>query len=403
MKWRRTDHLRVLIIVQNLSVPFDRRVWLECRSLTAAGHEVDVICPQAPGEASHEVLDRVRIHRYRPPPAATGPAGFAYEFAYCWLRTAALAAKVSLRSGIDVIQACNPPDTYFVLGAAAKALGRKFVFDHHDLCPELYRARFTNDRTSGSALKLLHALERATFATADHVISTNESYRTVAMQRGRLRPHEVTVVRTGPDLEHLTPQPVRPELRSGRDKLCCYLGVMGPQDGVDLALRAIDLLVHQRGRTDCHFTFLGGGDCFDELVGLAAELGIEEWTTFTGRVPDTVVFDHLSSADIGLCPDPKNALNDVCTMNKTLEYMAFGLPIVAFDLTETRVSAGQAARYARPNEIADFAAVLDGLLDDPDARQRMGRIGRRRVEEDLSWACQRDGYLAVYEGLQRCG
>lgn len=398
-RWRRKPEggLRVVVIVQNLSVPFDRRVWLESLALVGDGHTVDVICPNDRGEARFEVLDGVRIHRYAPPPATSTTFDFVVEFAYCWVRTAMTTAWVALRHGIDVIQACNPPDTYFVLGAAARATGRAFVFDHHDLCPELFRSRF--GRRNGPIVAALTALERWTFRTATRVIATNDSYRRVALERGGRDERDVTVVRSGPDLDRIRPGEPCPELRHGRELLCCYLGVMGPQDGVDLAVQAVDVLVHTLGRTDCHFTFIGAGDSYDDVRRLAEELGLEPWVTFTGRVPDEVVFAHLSTADVGLCPDPSNPLNDVSTMNKTMEYMAFGVPVVAFDLHETRVSAGPAAVYAEPNRVEAFAKELDTLLADPQRRRHMGAIGRRRVASELAWSHQRRAYLGVYREL----
>ncbi len=402
---RRRDlgELRVLVIVQNLSVPFDRRVWLECLALAADGHTVDVVCPNDRGEPRFEVRKGVRIHRYRPAPATSTTLDFLVEFAYCWARTAALTAWIALRHGIDVVQACNPPDTYFVIGAAARLAGRAFVFDHHDLCPELFRSRFADADADadadGLALRGLLWLERMTFRTANAVIATNESYRRVALTRGGREPAEVTVVRSGPDLDRLRRCPPRPGLREGHALLCCYLGVMGPQDGVDLAIEAVDIIVHDLGRTDCQFVFIGAGDSYDEVRALASDSDLDEWVTFTGRVPDDIVFAYLSTADVGLCPDPLNPLNDLSTMNKTMEYMAFGIPVVAFDLVETRVTAGGAAVYAPPNRVGAFAKELDLLLSDAPRRREMGATGRRRVETDLAWAHQREAYLGVYRSL----
>lgn len=391
----------MVIVVQNLSVPFDRRVWLESLALVADGHTVHVICPNDRNEASYEVLDGVRIHRYRPPPPTTTTVDFLIEFAYCWLRSTMLTGWIASRHGIDVLQVCNPPDTYFPLGAVARAAGRSFVFDHHDLCPELFQSRFPG--REGPVLRALYWLERMTFRTAGTVISTNESYRRVALTRGGRNDEDVTIVRSGPDLDRLQRRPARPELRRGAELLCCYLGVMGPQDGVDLAVEAIAVVVHDLGRTNCHFVFIGAGDSFSDVRRLATRLEVDDWVTFTGRVPDDVVFDHLSTADVGLCPDPHNALNDVSTMNKTMEYMAFGVPVVAFDLTETRVTAGDAAVYASPNEVEDYARELDELLADPMRRRRMGAIGRARISDELSWAHQRSAYLEVYRSIGRGG
>jgi glycosyltransferase involved in cell wall biosynthesis len=393
----RTAPGRVLIIVQNLSVPLDRRVWLECLALRAAGHQVSVICPRGKNDTSYEELEGVRIYRYKAPPPTKGFVSFAYEFAYCWIRTALLGLRVLFRGGVDVVQACNPPDTYFALAALLKPFGKQFVFDQHDLCPELYESRF--DAPSRAVLETLRLLERATYALADHVIATNDSYREIAMARGKKRPETVTVVRNGPDPERMFRREPVPELRNGRDHLCCYLGVMGPQDGVDLVLQAARVLIHDRGRTDCQFALIGSGDCFDELQQLAHDLDIDDWVTFTGRIPDELLFDYLSTADVGLSPDPKNPLNDVSTMNKTMEYMAFELPVVAYDLKETKVSAREAAVYVEPGDVAGYAAAISSLLDDPTERARLGTIGRQRVVETLCWSKQVAGFVAVYDAL----
>lgn len=388
---------RVLIIVQNLSVPLDRRVWMECRALVAAGYGVSVICPRGPGEGAFEELEGVRIHRYAAPPPARGPAGYLWEFVYCWMRTSWLALRISRRERFDAIQACNPPDTYFALAAPYKLAGRRFVFDQHDLNPEVYVSRF--ERPNRVLLFGLRTLEKLTYRTADHVISTNDSYRRVALERGRKRPADVTVVRSGPDVLLMRRGDPRPELRRGKRHLLVYLGIMGPQDGVDLALRALRVLVDEYGRDDFHAAFLGFGDCYDDLVSLCGELGLDDRVTFTGRADLEMISAYLSTAALGLDPDPMNPLNDVSTMNKVMEYMAFELPTVAFDLTETRVSAAGAATYAEPNDVRAFAKAVDALLDDPAARTRMGAEGRRRVEDVLAWEHQAGPYVDVYRRL----
>jgi glycosyltransferase involved in cell wall biosynthesis len=304
--------------------------------------------------------------------------------------------RAAAREGFDVIQACNPPDTYWALAAPFKPFGKRFVFDQHDLCPEVYVSRFPDG--SGAVRRALTLLERATYALADHVVATNESYRETAIARGKVPARRVTVVRTGPNPDRLRKGAPVDSWRHGKRYVCAYLGVMGPQDGVDLALRAAAAIVRS-GRDDVHFVFVGSGDSYDELVSLADELGIAERVTFTGRVPDETVFEVLSTADVGLSPDPLNPLNDVSTMNKTMEYMAFELPVVAFDLKETRVSAGPAAVYAPPNDTDAFADAILELLDDPERRAEMGRQGRERVERELAWRHQAPRYLSVYESL----
>ena len=388
---------RVLIIVQNLSVPFDRRVWLECRALVDAGYGVSVICPKGKGDPKFHVIDGVRLYKYRAAAATDGVIAFAWEFAYSFLATLWLTFKVARRDGFDAIQACNPPDTFFPIGWFFKRFGKKYVFDQHDLCPELFESRFPEGRSA--LLRALRLLESGTYATADAVISTNESYRSVALGRGGKDPDEVTVVRTGPDPDWLRRGPAVPEHRRGRDHLVTYIGVMGPQDGVDIAVRAAAHVVRDHGRDDIAFTFIGRGDCFDELVQLADDLGVSDAVHFTGRAPDELVAELMSTAVLGLSPDPKNPLNDVSTMNKTMEYMAYELPVVAFDLVETRVSAADAAVYVEPNDEERYAKAIIELVDNPTQRAEMGRYGRARVEDVLAWSHQARSYVGVYDRL----
>jgi glycosyltransferase involved in cell wall biosynthesis len=389
---------RVLIIVQNLPVPFDRRVWLECQALVANGYQVAVVCPKGKGDPAYQVIDGVEVYKYRPYAPGGSKLSFIAEYGYSFAATAWLTFKARRSGRFGVIQACNPPDIFWPIAQALRAIdGSRFVFDHHDLSPELYESRFPD----GPKLpyKGLRALERRTHRTADHVISTNDSYRDVAVTRSGKSPSDVTVVRTGPDPERLRRGPAHPELRRGRRYLAAYIGVMGPQDGVDIIVRAADVVVHELGRDDIAFTLIGSGDCFDELVALRDQLGLEGYVEFTGRAPDELVTRIMSTADLGLSPDPKNPLNDVSTMNKTMEYMAFELPVVAFDLRETRVSAGDAAVYVKPNDIHDYAAAIIDLMDDEPRRSRLGKLGRTRVEQELAWSCQESAYVDVYRRL----
>jgi len=390
---------RVLIIVQNLPVPFDRRVWLECRTLRDAGYDVTVVCPRGKDTGAYQVVDGVTIHGYRPYAPGGSALGYVLEYAYSFLATYRLVRKARRRGRFDVIQACNPPDIFWPLARWFRLRdGSRFVFDHHDLCPELFESRFPDG--SRLALKGLKALERATFRTADRVTSTNESYKSVAVERGGKAPEDVSVVRTGPDPEAMRAAAPVPSERRGRRHLVAYLGVMGPQDGVDVALAAADQVVHAMGRTDVSFTLMGGGDSHADLVAERDRLGLQDHVELPGRVPDSYVADVLSTADVGLSPDPLNPLNDVSTMNKTMEYMAFGLPVVAFDLVETRVSAGEAAVYVDPAAGAQgYAEALVRLLDDTAARTLMGKVGRERVEDQLAWEHQAPAYLAVFDEL----
>lgn len=371
-------------------------MWLEACSLRDAGFHVSVVCPKGPGDPSFDEVEGIRIWKYAPPPRAASQLSFVWEFVYCWARTLGLVVRTASREGFDVIQGCNPPDTLWALAAPFKIFGKRFVFDQHDLCPEVYAARF--DDPSPILHRMLLMLERATYAVADHVIVTNESYRQTAITRGSVQPERVTVVRNGPDPEQFRKGAPAPDWRRGKRHLCVYLGVMGPQDGVDLAVRAA-AAIQRAGRDDVHFVFMGGGDSFDEVVALADELGLSGSVTFTGPVRDDTIIEVLSTADVGLCPEPLNALNEVSTMMKTMEYMAFGLPVVAFDLKETKVSAGPAAVYARPNDVEEYAHAILQLLDDRQRRASMGRVGRERVEKSLGWNHQAPKYVHVYESL----
>jgi len=389
---------RALIIVQNLPVPFDRRVWLESNALTAAGYDVTVICPKGKGDREREVIDGVTLLKYRPYAPGGGALGFVLEYAYSFLATARLVFRARRQGTFDVLQACNPPDIFWPIARWLRRRdGSRFVFDHHDLCPELYDSRFP-DRSALPRRGLL-ALEKATFRTADHVVSTNASYAEIAMRRGGKATSDVTVVRTGPDGQRLQRKAPVPELRRGRRHLVAYIGVMGPQDGVDLAVRAAAHVVHDLCREDVAFTFMGSGDSYDELAALRDELRMQDYLELPGRVPDETVLDVLSTAEVGLSPDPKNPLNDLSTMNKTMEYMAFELPVVAFDLKETRVSAGEAACYIKSGDVPAYAKAIVELLDDQEKRESMGRLGRLRISEELGWPHQREAYVGVYDKL----
>ena len=396
---RRGQDARILIIVQNLPVPLDRRVWLECQALVEAGYKVSVICPKGPGDPSFEYLDGVEIHKYSPPPETQGKSSFFLEYAYCWLQTLLRATKIFAQQGFSAIQACNPPDTYFLLAALFKPFGVQFVFDQHDLCPEMYFSRF--GKSSGPLMSGLRYLERGTYALADHIITTNESYKEMATGRGGQSPSSVTIVRSGPDPQQMQRKEAVPALLNGRDHLVCWLGIMGPQDGVDVALEAAHHYVYELGRTDCHFAFLGFGDAFDDLVRLSKELGLEQWVTFTGRAGPEMIADYLSTASAGLVPDLKTPYAELSTHNKTMEYMAFEVPVVTFDLKETLSSAGDAALVVTPDNSTALSKGIAELLDADDRRHAMAKEGRTRVVEVLSWQQQASKYVNVYDRLLR--
>jgi glycosyltransferase involved in cell wall biosynthesis len=394
---------RVLIIVQNLPVPFDRRVWLECQALVRAGYQVAVVCPKGKDDPSYQVIDSVEIHKYKPYAPGGSKLSFIAEYLYSFTATAWLTFKARRRGRFAVLQACNPPDIFWPIALVLRALDRtKFVFDHHDLCPELFQSRFPDGPRP--AYRGLRWLERRTHRTADHVISTNDSYRKIAIRRSGKKPADVTVVRTGPDPDKLRRGQPEPDLRRGHAFLAAYIGVMGPQDGVDIVVRAAAVVIREFSRTDIGFTLIGKGDCYDSLVALRDELGLQGHVEFTGRAPDELVKRVMSTADIGLSPDPKNPLNDLSTMNKTMEYMSFELPVVAFDLRETRVSARDAAVYVTPagsteQDVRNYAKAIVGLADDEAERLRMGKLGRIRVEEELAWSHSALAYTGVYDKL----
>ncbi|MBI5837834.1 MAG: glycosyltransferase family 4 protein [Candidatus Eisenbacteria bacterium] len=389
---------RVLILVENLTVPFDRRVWLESRALRDAGWHVSVICPEGPPWVRrHECLEGVHIYRYPLPPPTRGTLDYVREFLHCWLWTFRLAFRVRREQGFDVIHACNPPDTFFAIGWWWKTRGVKFVFDQHDVCPEVYLARFGAGR--GLLFRALLLLERLTYAASDLVIATNLSYREVARRRGGVQDGRAAVVRSAPDLSRFRQVEECPELKRGKRHLVCYLGVMAPQDGVDYLLRAIRHVVEVRGRQDIHFALIGSGDSFEDLRELSKRLGIEPFVEFTGRIPDEDVMRYLSSCDLGAAPDPRNPLNDISTMNKVLEYMATGRALVAFDLKETRFSAGDGALYAEPNREEDFGDKMLELLDDPERRGAMGARNARRLREELAWDKSAAALVAAYARL----
>jgi glycosyltransferase involved in cell wall biosynthesis len=385
---------RVLMLVENLPSPFDRRVWQEANALRDAGYGVSIICPTGKGyEKKFEEIDGIAIHRYRLPMEAEGARGYAIEYGAALFWTFLLCWRVLLTRGFDVIHACNPPDLFFLIGGFFKLLGKKFVFDHHDINPELYEAKFGR---RDFFWKLMVALERWTFRTADVSLATNESYRRIAIERGGMDPGRVFVVRSGPSLERMKVQPPVPELKRGRRYLVGYVGVMGRQEGIDLLLEAARIVVRDLGRDDVHFGLVGGGTSLEEMKALAGRLGIAGHVTFTGRVPDAEMLAMLNTADVCVNPDVANEMNDKSTMNKIMEYMSLGKPIVQFDLTEGRFSAQGASLYAAKNDPASLAAKIVELLDDPARRAAMGELGRRRVENELEWRYEVPKLLAAY-------
>jgi glycosyltransferase involved in cell wall biosynthesis len=393
-----TEHRRVLILVENLPSPFDRRVWQEATTLAANDYVVSIICPTGKGYEKHyEEIDGIHIYRYELPIEAEGVRGYAIEYSSALWNTFKLTWKVRRERGFDVIHACNPPDLFFLIGGFFKIIfGSKFLFDHHDISPELYEAKFGR---RDFFWKMMVWLERMTFMTADISIATNESYKRIAIERGGMSPNKVYVVRSGPKLDRLRIIPPVESLKNGRKYLVGYVGVMGKQEGIDLLLKAARYLIKNMGRNDIHFGLVGGGTSLNEMKKMAIDLGITDYVTFTGRVPDQDLLEMLNTADVCANPDVANDMNDKSTMNKIMEYMALAKPIVQFNLTEGRYSAQEASLYAKKNDSEDMARKIVQLLDDPKRRKRMGEYGRNRVEHELEWKYEAPKLLAAYKAL----
>ena len=388
---------KVLIIVENLPVPFDRRVWQEATTLQEAGYLVSIICPAGKDhERRKETLQGIHIYRYRLPMEGRGFLGYVIEYGWSLMAQFLLACRVLYERGFDVIHACNPPDNIFLIGGFFKVFGKRFLFDHHDINPELFEAKFGK---RGLLYRALVLSERLTFMTAKVSIATNESYRQIAITRGRMDPAKVFVVRSGPDLTRVHTVAPNPSLKNGRQFLVGYVGVMGEQEGIDYLLRAVRIIVNDKDRQDVHFGLVGGGTELENMKLYAAELGISDYVTFTGRIPDEPMLEMLSTADICVNPDVANEMNDKSTMNKIMEYMALGKPVVQFDLTEGRRSALEASVYAKENDEEDLAEKIIELLGDEERRRRMGEYGRRRVEEELQWNYEAPKLLAAYDAL----
>lgn len=385
----------VLIVVENLPLPFDRRVWQEARTLKAAGAHVSIICPTGKGhEKRHEVIEGVEIHRHPLPLEAKGAIGFLAEYGAALFWETVLAWKVHFGRKIDVIQGCNPPDLIFLVAAPFKLLGVKYIFDHHDINPELYEAKFEK---RGFFWQLMRIFEKLTFSFADVSIATNHSYRKIAIERGGMPPEKVHVVRSGPDLSRLKLVPPVSSWKNGREHMVGYVGVMGEQEGIDLLIDAVEHIVREQKREDIQFVLVGGGPALDDLKTLTTEKGLADFITFTGRAPDQELFEVLSTMALGVNPDRVNAMNDKSTMNKIMEYMSLEKPMVQFDVTEGRYSAQDASLYAKANDAVDMADKIVELVDDPERRAKMGSYGRERVVKELNWQHQIDPLLAAYK------
>jgi glycosyltransferase involved in cell wall biosynthesis len=388
---------RVLILVQNLPVPFDRRVWQEATALTAAGYEVHVICPRTPAyPRRRELIDGIHIYRYAPGPEADSSVGaYLVEYSVAVLSQALLAIGVRTRRRIDLVHICNPPDLLFLCALPLLALGARLIYDHHDACPELMIAK---GRPAGSRLvRLMTRLERLTYRFATVSIETNGSFREISLSRGGMRPENVFVVRSAPAAGRFAAAEPDEQWRRGRKHLVGYVGIMGSQDGLDYLLDAAAEII-RRGRDDVQFVLAGDGTELPRLRTRAAELGLGDQVEFTGLISsDRLLGSILSTADVCVSPDEVNAMNDISTMNKIMEYMSLGKPIVQFGMTEGRVSAADASLYAAANDAADMADCILRLVDDEALRTRMGEVGQQRMRTSLSWEAQVPELLAAYD------
>ncbi len=389
---------RVLMLLENQPFPQDGRVRRESFALVEAGYQVTVVCPRDGEQPRHETVNGVRVIRYPHPPEGNGLLGYLMEYGYSTAVSFLLSLWVAVRGGFDVVHSHNPPDTMFVIGAFFKLFGKRYVFDHHDLSPEMYNARF-GGAGNPFVYKALVLLERMSCLVADEVIATNESYREMEMRRDKVSPDHITIVRNGPELGRIKRVDPDPELRSKGKTIIGYVGIMGYQDGVDYLLRAFHHLIHELNRTDFYAVLVGTGDAWKDLRKLSTNLGLDDYVWFTGTISDADLRRYLSSTDICVDPDPSNPFNDRSTMIKVTEFMALAKPIVAFDLTENRFTAQQAAIFVPANDERAFAQALADLMDDPERRERMGVYGRRRIEEDLAWTHWAPNLIAVYENL----
>jgi glycosyltransferase involved in cell wall biosynthesis len=383
--------------LQGLPVPFDRRAWLHATTLAQHGYAVSFICPKGRGfDRSREMLDGVDIHRYWRPIEGEGKLAFIAESLWCFFATLLLSLRIGLFGrGFDILHICNPPEIYWPMAWFWRMLGKIFIFDHRDLSPELAAAKF--GAGDGRIMSILYWLERLTFRAAQIVVATNESYKRIAIERGKKRPEDVFIVRSAPSLAKFQLYDPDPAFKQGKPHLILYLGEIGPQDGVDNLIRAIKVLRDERGRSDFHCILIGGGTNQPAIAAYAAAEGVADLCTFTGIVSDEMLCRILSSADVGIDPLPKNDWSDKSTMNKVLEYMFFGLPIVVGELTEARVSAGEAALYVEPGNPQAMAEGIATLLDDPARRQKMGGFGQLRLRNELAFEYSVPNLLAAYD------
>lgn len=384
-------HPRILMLAENVPLAIDYRLSKQTRTLLDLGFRVTVICRRHPRNKVR--VPGVRVLDYPAPPEGTGLVAFAVEYGYSVAMAALLTFWALIRDGFDILQVASTPDIYFLIAAPCRWLGRSVVFDFRDPSPETYEARYGS---RNSTYKVLLLLERWSLRQADRVLVVNESLRQIARSRGGVDDARIVLVGNGPLTERITERPPRADLRpEGHRYMACWVGVIGPQDGVDFALRAIAHLVHERKRTDCAFAFVGAGEELPALRRLAGDLGIKDWVFFPGWVEEDVMFDYLGTADIGIEAHTEDYVSGV----KVMEYMAAGLPVVAFDTEETVRLAGEAARYAPKGDVAEMARLIDELLGDQSAREEMAHKGKNRVKEFIAWEHQAARYISAINSL----
>jgi glycosyltransferase involved in cell wall biosynthesis len=388
---------RVVALLENNPYPFDIRVRPQVEALIAAGYHVTVICPRERNEPWRESIDGVQVYRFPMPASGTGVANYLVEFCFATLAMTVAMLWVWARYGLDVLHIYAPPDSLFFAGLLPRLAGKIIIYDNRDLSPELYESKF--GRADGVLYRLLLWLERRASRLATHVLVVNESYRRIIMERDGIPSDRVSAVRIGPELDRVRLTAPDPGLRARAKTIIAYLGQMAQQDGVDHLLQALRHLDQDFGHKDWFCVLIGPADEPQALEELAAQLGVSDRTWFTGYIPDEEMLRYLSTADICVDPDPANPLNNISTMVKLMEYMALGKPVVAYDLTEHRVTAGDAALYAQPNDELDMARQLMRLIEDPELRTRLAATGRERVERHLAWKHQRKRLLALYNAL----
>ena len=400
---QKTTGARVLMLLENGPYPGDVRVYREASSLTAAGYQVSIICPREYTEPWTEQVEGVSVFRFPGCLSLRGPLGYAWRYFYATIAVFLISLYVCVRKGFDVVHTHNPPDTFFVIAAFYKLFGRQFIYDHHDLMPEIYLAQ-QGGEGKPSIYRMLHQCEKWSCRFADRIIATNESYKALEAARHQIPSERISVVRNGPDEKNMQLLDPDPAVRDRAGTIIGYVGTIGIQDGVDYLLRALHHLIHDLGKQDVCCVIVGDGAAMTDLRILAQELELQQYLLFTGFIyDDELVRRYVSSMDICTDPDPSNSLNDRSTMIKMMEYMALAKPIVAFDLPEHRVTAGESALYARPNDVCDFARQIARLIEDPAQGKKIGEIGKERIRTEMAWAYQETHLFQAYESIGRFG